>query len=114
MTILDITSFFYNFYEHTVRISNKIMPYSVKYLEEKLTKKLGATFVEVVDNSDGCGQKFSCVIVSDVFKDKPFLQTHRLVNRILQDELKEIHAFSLKNYTIAQWESLKNYVEHSE
>lgn len=90
------------------------MPYSAKYLEEKLTKELSATFVEVVDDSDGCGQKFSCVIVSDIFKGKPLLQTHRLVNRILKEELKEIHAFSLKNYTIEQWESLKNYVGQSE
>lgn len=32
---------------------------------------------EVVDQSDGCGAKFSAIIVSDAFEGKPLLQRHR-------------------------------------
>lgn len=32
---------------------------------------------EVQDESDGCGAKFSVVIVSDKFEGKPLLQRHR-------------------------------------
>ncbi|KAJ8982234.1 hypothetical protein NQ317_013536 [Molorchus minor] len=62
---------------------------------------------EVVDESDGCGGKFSCIIVSDKFKSKPLLQRHRLVNSVLQEELKTIHAFSQKTFTPEQWEDQK-------
>lgn len=34
-------------------------------------------FQEVVDESDGCGGKFSCIIVSEKFQGKPLLQRHR-------------------------------------
>jgi len=32
---------------------------------------------EVQDESDGCGAKFSVIIVSDKFEGKPLLQRHR-------------------------------------
>jgi len=32
---------------------------------------------EVQDESDGCGPKFSVIIVSDKFDGKPLLQRHR-------------------------------------
>lgn len=32
---------------------------------------------EVQDESDGCGAKFSVVVVSDKFEGKPLLQRHR-------------------------------------
>uniref|UniRef100_A0A1B0CYC9 dolichyl-P-Glc:Man9GlcNAc2-PP-dolichol alpha-1,3-glucosyltransferase n=1 Tax=Phlebotomus papatasi TaxID=29031 RepID=A0A1B0CYC9_PHLPP len=60
-------------------------------------------FNEVVDESDGCGGKFSVIVVSALFEGKPHLQRHRLVNSALAEELKTIHAFSQKTYTPAQW-----------
>lgn len=36
-------------------------------------------FQEVVDESDGCGGKFSVIVVSDKFVGKPLLARHRLV-----------------------------------
>ena len=36
-------------------------------------------FQKVEDLSDGCGMKFSCVIVSSKFEGKPLLQRHRQV-----------------------------------
>jgi len=32
---------------------------------------------KVVDQSDGCGAKFSIVVVSDLFQGKPLLLRHR-------------------------------------
>ncbi|KPI99016.1 Dolichyl pyrophosphate Man9GlcNAc2 alpha-1,3-glucosyltransferase [Papilio xuthus] len=58
---------------------------------------------EVTDESDGCGAKFSAVIVSDKFQGKPLLARHRLVNSVLQEELKTIHAFTQKTLTVEQW-----------
>jgi len=81
------------------------MPYSEQYIQDKLTNGLEATHVEVVDETDGCGGKFSVIVVSKQFEGKPLLARHRLVNSLLADELKEIHAFSQKTLTPEQWEA---------
>nr|CAH7712321.1 unnamed protein product [Callosobruchus chinensis] len=52
------------------------MTYTEDHIKNKLHKELEATHVEVVDESDGCGGKFSCVIVSEKFRGKPLLQRH--------------------------------------
>ncbi|KPJ11662.1 BolA-like protein 2 [Papilio machaon] len=79
------------------------MVYTEAYIKEKLAKELDAVHVEVTDESDGCGAKFSAVIVSDKFQGKPLLARHRLVNSVLQEELKTIHAFTQKTLTVEQW-----------
>jgi len=77
--------------------------YTTEYIEKKLLSALDATHVAVKDDSDGCGAKFSCVVVSGQFEGRPLLQRHRLVNAALAEELKTIHAFSQKTYTPQQW-----------
>eukprot|EP01135_Chromosphaera_perkinsii_P007487 Nk52_evm2s884 gene=Nk52_evmTU2s884 len=74
-------------------------------VKEKLTTALKASFVEVIDTSGGCGSNFEAIIVSDEFEGKATLARHRMVNKALQEELKEIHAFSQKTYTPKQWEA---------
>ncbi|KAJ3129172.1 hypothetical protein HK100_008790 [Physocladia obscura] len=46
------------------------------------------------DKSDGCGQNFEVIVVSDLFDGKPLLARHRLVNDAAKDEISKIHAFS--------------------
>lgn len=83
---------------------------STEHIEEKLrsSQELGdITHLEVVDMSDGCGAKFQTVIVSSKFEGLPLLQRHRLVNKVLEEELKIIHAFQMKTLTPEQWEKTK-------
>ena len=61
-----------------------------------------------MDVSDGCGAKFECVIVSPLFDGKPILERHRLVNGVLAEELKSIHAFSMRTLTPDQWAKLQS------
>ena len=79
--------------------------YSADYLKEKLKKTLDAEHVEVEDLSGCCGMKFDAVIVSQQFEGKPILQRQRVVNQILAEEMKAIHAFSMKTLTPGQWKS---------
>ena len=67
-------------------------------LESKIKQGLDGDleFVQAVDESDGCGAKFIITIVSNVFKGKPLLAQHRLVNKLIAEELKFIHALTLK------------------
>ncbi|XP_017106224.1 uncharacterized protein [Drosophila bipectinata] len=83
-------------------------------LVHKLKEELNTQYVNVDDDSDGCGAKFSATIVSEVFVGKTLLEKHRLVNKALAEELKEIHAFSQKTYTPEEWEKVKPKEEPKE
>lgn len=88
-------------------LNGKTMPITEEHIKNKLQKELEATHVEVIDHSDGCGEKFSCLVVSEKFRGKPLLQRHRLVNSILKEELENIHAFSQQTLTPDQWTEKK-------
>lgn len=77
--------------------------YTESYIREKLVKELEAEHCQVTDLSDGCGAKFEVLVVSKKFEGKPLLARHRLVNGVLEKELKSIHAFSQKTLTPEQW-----------
>jgi stress-induced morphogen len=58
--------------------------------------------------SDGCGAKFNALIVSPKFDGLQLLQRHRLVNDVLAQELKSIHAFTMKTLTPNQYSNITN------
>ncbi|KAM1052470.1 hypothetical protein ACFX13_000054 [Malus domestica] len=59
---------------------------------------------EVIDTSGGCGASFAIEIVSVQFEGKKLLERHRLINSCLEEEMKEIHALSIKKaLTPEQW-----------
>ncbi|KAJ1927632.1 BolA-like protein, partial [Linderina pennispora] len=63
-------------------------------IKNKLMAELPATHVEVLDVSGGCGSMFQAIVVSEAFDGKSRLQRQRLVNEVLKEEMKSIHAFS--------------------
>lgn len=74
-------------------------------VEQKLNEEFNPTHLDVVDiTAEKCDTSFSVIIVSDKFTGKPLLRRHRLVNTCLEEELKSIHAFTMKTYTPEQWE----------
>lgn len=82
--------------------------YSADYLSEKIKRELGASHVAVEDLSNcGCGMKFDAVIVSPQFEGKPILSRQRLVNQVLTEEMKHIHAFTMRTLTPDQWGNIK-------
>ncbi|KAF6163649.1 hypothetical protein GIB67_036109 [Kingdonia uniflora] len=61
--------------------------------------------VEIIDTSGGCGASFAVEIVSDQFEGKRLLERHRMVNTALAEEMKDIHALSIKKaVTPTQWQ----------
>ncbi|RWR85274.1 protein BOLA2 [Cinnamomum micranthum f. kanehirae] len=74
-------------------------------VEAALTSKLKPSHLEVIDTSGGCGASFAIEIVSEQFEGKRLLERHRLVNSALEEQMKEIHALSIKKaLTPAQWQ----------
>jgi stress-induced morphogen len=84
------------------------MPLAESDIAEKI--KIGipdVSYVSVSDESDGCGSKFDLVVVSETFKGKPLLAQQRLVNKALEEEMKTIHALTMKCYTPEKYEAKK-------
>merc|ERR1712000_143795 len=79
-------------------------------LEKKIQDGLNdIEYIKVIDETGGgCeGGKFSCIIVSSKFDGVALLERHRMINEILSEEMKTIHALSLKTWTPKQWEKKK-------
>ena len=65
-------------------------------LEQKLTEKMKIDKLEVTDMSGNCGTSFMIKLKSPDFNGKTMIAQHRMINEILKDELKDIHALQLK------------------
>ena len=81
-------------------------PITPAYLQTLLTDRLSATHVAITDMSGGCGSAFSAEIVSAQFANcRTSLARHRLVNKVLKEELKVIHAWTAKLWSLEEWEA---------
>lgn len=88
-------------------------------IQESITDKLNSAFspehLEVINESfmhnvpEGSESHFKVVIVCDDFEGKMLIARHRLVNKILEDELQKdrsdggIHALALHTMTMEEW-----------
>ena len=80
-------------------------------IEKKLIGNLNTSHLEVINESNnhnvpaGSESHFKLVLVCDDFEGKNLLARHRLVNKILEDELKnKIHALAMHTYTLSEWQ----------
>jgi stress-induced morphogen len=53
----------------------------------------------VEDISGGCGSMYAIEIASNAFKGLSVIKQHRLVNDLLQDDIKKMHGIRLKTST---------------
>ncbi|TKA25068.1 hypothetical protein B0A50_06132 [Salinomyces thailandicus] len=63
---------------------------------DTIKQELQPVKLEVQDVSGGCGSMYALDIVSDHFKGLPVIKQHRLVNKVLGDEIKKWHGVQLK------------------
>lgn len=90
--------------QHSARMSSDSPVYTADYLTEKLKKDLEAIHVDIEDLSNcGCGMKFDAILVSPKFEGQAILKRQRMVNAILSEEMKHIHAFTMQTLTPDQW-----------
>ncbi|XP_020260517.1 protein BOLA2 [Asparagus officinalis] len=73
-------------------------------VESALNSALSPSHLQVIDTSGGCGASFEIEVVSEKFEGKRLLERHRIVNAALAEQMKEIHALSIKKaQTPSQW-----------
>ncbi|KAI0049723.1 bola-like protein [Auriscalpium vulgare] len=83
------------------------MPVSAADLEKAIRDTLPVTHLQVVDESSGCGDNYSVLIVSEAFEGKTTLARHRMVNDLLRVQISQIHAFTQKTLTPKQYDAQK-------
>ena len=84
-------------------------------IEHKLANEFEAALLTVENEShmhnvpEGSESHFKVTIVCDDFKDKMLIARHRMVNKVLEDELSKdresggIHALALHTLTMEEW-----------
>eukprot|EP00041_Stephanoeca_diplocostata_P007270 m.101589 g.101589 ORF g.101589 m.101589 type:complete len:126 (+) comp16810_c0_seq1:224-601(+) len=64
-------------------------------MEAKLTDVLKATFVNVEDQSGGCGAQYLVECESSLFEGLSTIKQHRLVSKALKEEVADMHAIRI-------------------
>ncbi|KAJ6621399.1 bola-like protein [Mycena sp. CBHHK59/15] len=80
------------------------MPINTPDLEVAIRKSLNCAHIEIEDQSNGCGENYAIVLVSEDFEGKSTLARHRWINQLLKDEIAQMHAFSQKTFTPKQYQ----------
>lgn len=87
-------------------------------IESKLTAALAPLHLEVVNESHlhsvppGSESHFKVIVVSAAFDGRSLIEQQRLVNRLLEDELRGgVHALTMKTMTQAQWAASEHKAE---
>ncbi|VDN55093.1 unnamed protein product [Dracunculus medinensis] len=70
-----------------------------------LNEALKPSHLEITDFSDGCGNKYNILVVSEKFDGLSTLESHRLVQKALGDKFDHIHALSINTYTLEKWKN---------
>ncbi|KAG1744371.1 bola protein [Suillus lakei] len=79
------------------------MPVTVEDLERAIRAAFPVSHLDIEDQSSGCGSSYAIFLVSEVFEGKNTLARHRLINQALKQEISQLHAFSQKSFTPAQY-----------
>ena len=78
---------------------------SIQELKDTLEKSLSLFKLEIQDVSSGCGSSFDLLIVSNDFTGQPLLKRQRVVHDILKEFIKDIHALTMKTWTIEEFKN---------
>ncbi|RDB19629.1 putative bolA-like protein C8C9.11 [Hypsizygus marmoreus] len=81
------------------------MPVNTNDLEAAIRNAFPVDHLEITDQSSGCGESYSIVLVSEAFEGLSTLKKHRLINELLKAEIAQMHAFSQKTFTPIQYQA---------
>ncbi|KAM5538835.1 hypothetical protein V8D89_007557 [Ganoderma adspersum] len=81
------------------------MPISAADLETAIRRAMPVLHLEIEDTSNGCGENYEVFVVSSAFEGKNTLARHRFINEVLKDQIAQMHAFSQRTLTPAQYEA---------
>ena len=72
-------------------------------VKQRIERGLIGAQVQILD-TNGMGDHFSVVVISDEFEGKSLVKRHQMVYATVSDVLtKEFHALQLKTYSCKEW-----------
>ncbi|RPD60838.1 bola-like protein [Lentinus tigrinus ALCF2SS1-7] len=74
-------------------------------LEAAIRAAIPVIHLEIEDTSNGCGENYAVFVVSEAFEGKNTLARHRFINEVLKGQIAQMHAFSQKTLTPAQYQA---------
>ncbi|EPQ55776.1 bola-like protein [Gloeophyllum trabeum ATCC 11539] len=74
-------------------------------LESTLRAAIPISHLDIIDQSNGCGENYAILVVSEAFEGKNTLARHRFINELLKKQIAQMHAFSQKTFTPKQYET---------
>ncbi|KAI0799588.1 bola-like protein, partial [Irpex lacteus] len=76
-------------------------------LESAIRTAIPITHLEIIDQSNGCGENYAILVVSEVnfVSWKTTLARHRFINDVLRPQIAQMHAFSQKSLTPVQYQA---------
>ena len=89
------------------------------HIEKKLSEYFKSDYIKVINESfmhqaaEGAESHFKVIIVSPLFLNKSLLERHRIVQDLLQEDIKKIHALSLMTKTPKEWQDEKMEIRKS-
>jgi len=78
-------------------------------ITNKLKNEFKPSFLSVVDEThmhnvpSGSQSHFKVIVVSESFNGESLIKRHRMINKVLEDQLKVIHALAIHAFTPEQW-----------
>lgn len=88
-------------------------------IESRLKSAFSIEYLDVANESymhnvaPGSESHFKVTIVSDDFDELMLIKRHRLVNNVLAEEMREIHALALHTLTPTEWSEKQGKVAAS-
>ncbi|KAF6212915.1 hypothetical protein GE061_010625 [Apolygus lucorum] len=103
-----------------IQLRNMSMGPIATSITAKISNALNPKHLDVINESSkhnapaGSESHFKVVVVSEEFENKMPLQRHRIINQLLDHEIKNgIHALSIVTRTPKEWEASDQKVESS-
>ena len=83
------------------------------HITNQLKVALSPDYCEVLNESSqhsgpATESHFKIVVVSSKFDNMKLIDRHRLINKLLSEELKHIHALAMHTYTFEEWKKRKS------
>ena len=76
---------------------------NIEQIKQRLEKIFLEDKIEVFD-SQGTGDHFSIIVISDKFVDMTLVDRHKMIYSIFSDKIvTEIHAMQIQTYTLDEW-----------
>ena len=76
---------------------------NIEQIKQRLEKIFLKDKIEVFD-SQGTGDHFSIIVISDKFSGMTLVDRHKMIYSIFSDKIvTEIHAIQIQTYTLDEW-----------